>query len=128
MCAVPCQAQTEAVFISHAATDPLACWDAGLVARLAATHRPVTTCLSGCSAYIYLYSYLFGSLLLTAFLSSRQTTRMGVSVLPLWTSPVQLRFFPPACQSCCTSCRAVSLSSFLPDRLLSFYLAVWLPS
>lgn len=49
--AVPCQAQTEAVFISHAATDPLACWDAGLVARLAATNRPVTTCLSGCSSY-----------------------------------------------------------------------------
>lgn len=51
---VLCQAQTEAVFISHAATDPLACWDAGLVARLAGTYRPVTTCLSAYLSASYL--------------------------------------------------------------------------
>lgn len=123
MCAVPCQAQTEAVFISHAATDPLACWDAGLVARLTATHQPVTTCLSGCSAYVSLYFYQFGSLLLTAFLSSRQTTCMGVSVLSLWTFPVQLHFFLRPSQSCCTSCRAVSLSS---SSLIVFCHSIWL--
>ncbi|MEQ2173298.1 hypothetical protein GOODEAATRI_030698 [Goodea atripinnis] len=59
MPAVLQQAQTEAVFISHAVADRLPCWDAGLVAQPAATHhRPVMTCLSGDSAYLPVCSYL----------------------------------------------------------------------
>lgn len=124
MAAVLCQAQTEAVFISHADTDPLARWDAGLVAWLTAVYRPVTTCLSDCSAYLSASyspacSFLPTCLAVSNWQPLCQTTRLGVSVLPLWTTPVQLHFFfyPLClfffCQSSCSSCRAVSLSSSL---------------
>lgn len=91
MPAVPCQAQTVAVFISHMAIDPVACWDAELVAWLAECW-PVTTSLSGCFTYLSA-SYLpacisFSTCLdvshLTAFLSSC----LAASVLPPCTSAV----------------------------------------
>lgn len=103
----------------------LGCWARSASGCYVPACDDLLVCLPVCLllACLYLSSYLFGSLLLTASLSSCQTTCRGVSLLPLWTSPVQLHFFafPPACQSYCSSCRAVSLSSSL-GCLLSFCL------
>lgn len=65
MPAVPRQAQTVAVFISHMAIDPVACWDAELVAWLACDDLLVwllylPVCLLPAS--LHLFRYLFGRL------------------------------------------------------------------
>ena len=134
-----CQAQTEAVFISHATTDPLACWDAGLVAWLAAPHHPVTTCMSGVFAYLSA-SYFPACICLPSFLidSCRQHLCLlarPLAWLPFWTSAVQLHFVCfffasqlSVLQQQLASCHSSLLSACLLSVCPAACLAVWLPS
>lgn len=139
------QAQTEAVFISHTVADPLACWDAGLVAQPAATHQQlVTTCLSGDSACLpvcplliclCLSSFLFSTVqthFLPVYLGSLQALETFFFLLlcfpytppSLPVSPAVVTdrlsvlppLWPPFCQSICT---AACLAVWLPSRGMS---------
>lgn len=109
MHAVPCQAQTEAVFISHAATDPLACWDAGLQLGwlfCAAPWWPASlvalppTCLPE-SVFLPVWKSPTDSL--SVFLSNYSPGRLGAA--SLLVSHLE--------RQCCSSFQAVSLSSSL---------------
>lgn len=116
--AVPCQAQTVAVFISRTCTDPLARWDAGLVARRLLYVPAVTTCVSAYLSASYSPACIC--------LPTCQPLCLIVSVLAVLPLSHPLTF-PPACQSLCSSCRAVSLSSF-SGRLFFFFLLSGFPA
>lgn len=141
MPAVPCQPQTEAVFISHAANWPaglLGCWarsSAGCYVPARDDLIVWLLCLPVClllacpvSVFLPVRQSLTDSL--SVFLSDYSPGCLSAASLDI-SRPVTFLFFiasPPACQSSCSSCRAVSLPSSLWSAfvILSARLPVWL--
>lgn len=121
--AVLCQAQTEAVFISHATTDPLACWDAGLVvlwrpARLAVLPTCLPPTCRPVSVFLPVWKSLTDSL--SVLMSDHFPSCVSAAFLDVFR-PVAFFASPPACQSCCSLCH-----SYLLSGRLFFYLSAQL--